>query len=169
MGQPTIVGSFVQKEASDGVVEVLSMPRTREILRLRFVAGLSCRQIARSIGCSRSAGSEWLKRAAVARLHWPLPEELDEAALESRLYPPPSQCHRTRRLTLPAYTPTHAHERDADAAVGGVQSPASRRTVIQARSATTICAGWRTRRRCCGKSTLWAITYSSITLGRWCQ
>lgn len=97
MGQPTIVGSFVQKEASDGVVEVLSMPRTREILRLRFVAGLSCRQIARSIGCSRSAGPECLKRAAVARLHWPLPEELDEAALESRLYPPP--------LAMPSYSP----------------------------------------------------------------
>lgn len=67
----------------------LSMRKIREILRLRFEAGLSRRRIAGSLGCSRAAVADCLRRAAIAGLGWPLPPELDEAALQARLYPPP--------------------------------------------------------------------------------
>jgi transposase len=65
----------------------LSMRKTREILRLRLGLGLSLRDTARSVRVSSSTVSECVTRAAKAGLGWPLPPELDDAALESRLYP----------------------------------------------------------------------------------
>jgi transposase len=49
--------------------------------------GLSVRQVAGS--CSMSAGAVcgYLQRAQAAHLHWPLPEDLDDAALEALLFP----------------------------------------------------------------------------------
>ncbi len=63
------------------------MRKVKEILRLRLSLGLGVRQIARSCSVSHSTVSEILTRAETAGLSWPLPEDLDEAALESRLYP----------------------------------------------------------------------------------
>jgi len=60
----------------------------REILRLSFSCGLSRRQIAASLGLSRSAVGECVRRAYAAKLTWPLPEKLDEATLFALLYPP---------------------------------------------------------------------------------
>ncbi len=69
--------------------ERLSMRTTHEILRLRWACGLTNRQIARSCGVARSTVAECLRRATAAGLTWPLPPDLDEAALAARLYPPP--------------------------------------------------------------------------------
>ena len=65
----------------------LSMRKTREILRLRFEQRLSLRDVGRSIGVGATTVRDVLARAKVAGLAWPLPDELDEAALEARLYP----------------------------------------------------------------------------------
>lgn len=65
------------------------MRKIKEVLRLRWAQGLSQRQIARSCGISRPAVGEYLRRAEQAGLGWPLPEELDEGALERLLFPPP--------------------------------------------------------------------------------
>ena len=67
--------------------ERLSMRKIREVLRLRFAAGLSARRIALSIDAARSTVSEVLQRASAAGLTWPLPWNLDDAQLEARLYP----------------------------------------------------------------------------------
>lgn len=67
----------------------VSMRKTREILRLRWELGLAGRQVARSCKISPSTVSDVVARAKVAGLEWPLPEEMDDAALEARLYPPP--------------------------------------------------------------------------------
>lgn len=64
------------------------MRKIREVLRLKFAAGLSARRIALSVDASRSAVSECLQRAQAAGITWPLPAELDDAQLEARLYPP---------------------------------------------------------------------------------
>ena len=64
----------------------LSMRKIREVLRLD-AAGLTDRAIAASVGSSRSTVQECLKRARAAGITWPLPEDLDERALEARLYP----------------------------------------------------------------------------------
>ncbi|MDD9936043.1 MAG: IS21 family transposase [Myxococcales bacterium] len=62
------------------------MRKTREILRLRLGLGLAGRAVARSVRCSPSTVSDCVARAEVAGLGWPLPEELDDAQLEARLY-----------------------------------------------------------------------------------
>jgi len=64
----------------------LSMRKIKEVLRLRYEAGLSNRAIARSCNiCHRTVG-EYLKRADEAGLSWPLPEGMDDDALEEKLF-----------------------------------------------------------------------------------
>ena len=65
----------------------LSMRKIREVLRLKYEAGLSARAIARSVNTGRTTVQEHLQRFAASGLSWPT--ELDDAALESRLFPPP--------------------------------------------------------------------------------
>lgn len=62
------------------------MRKTKEILRLHYELGLSRREIARSLSISHSTVGDLLKRAEALGLTWPLPADLDEAALEMRLY-----------------------------------------------------------------------------------
>jgi transposase len=68
--------------------ERLLMRKIREILRLKWGCGLSARQIARSLKIARSTVAEYVRRAEEAGLSWPLPEELDETAIERLLFPP---------------------------------------------------------------------------------
>ena len=65
------------------------MRKIREILRLKWVKGLSNWQIARTCGVGRPTVAEYLRRATKVGLGWPLPGGLDEAALERQLFPPP--------------------------------------------------------------------------------
>jgi transposase len=64
------------------------MRKIKDVLRLH-AAGRSARQIGPSVGVSRSTVADYLRRAEVAGLSWPLPDGLDEEALERRLFPPP--------------------------------------------------------------------------------
>jgi transposase len=66
------------------------MRKVREVLRLRHALGLSERQIAVSVGVSRSTVAEYLRRAGVVGITWPVPEEMLDAELERRLFTPPS-------------------------------------------------------------------------------
>src|SRR5579883_368932 len=66
--------------------ERLSVRRIREILRLQ-AEGFSERQIARSVGVARSSVQICLWRAERAGVGWPISSELDDAALDARLYP----------------------------------------------------------------------------------
>ena len=67
--------------------ERLPMRKIREVLRLK-ADGFSKRRIAASLGISATAAVECLRRARRAGLSWPLPDGLDDTALELRLYPP---------------------------------------------------------------------------------
>jgi transposase len=62
------------------------MIKIREVLRLQ-AEGLKQRAIAASVNCSRSTVQECLQRARNAGIGWPPPEDLDELALQTRLYP----------------------------------------------------------------------------------
>jgi transposase len=64
------------------------MRRIRDVLRLK-AGGMSKRRIAASVGIGATAAGDYLRRARQAGLAWPLPEDLDDAALEARLFPPP--------------------------------------------------------------------------------
>jgi len=62
------------------------MRQIADILRLHWSQGLSMRSIAQSLGMSYGSVHEVVRRAAAAALPWPLPPDLDEAALERALY-----------------------------------------------------------------------------------
>src|SRR5579859_953017 len=61
------------------------MRQITEVLRLN-TQGLSYRQIAQSIGISASTVQSYLERAQRAGLSWPLADEMDDAAIEARLF-----------------------------------------------------------------------------------
>ena len=64
------------------------MRSVHEVLRLRHKLGRSLRDIAAAVGTSLSAVSTHLRRAEAAGISWPLPGEMDDAALEAALFPP---------------------------------------------------------------------------------
>lgn len=64
------------------------MRKITEVLRLN-AQGLSQRQIALSVGMSKTAVREYLSRAERAGVGWPLPETMTAEALEAALFPPP--------------------------------------------------------------------------------
>jgi len=61
--------------------------KIREILRLRFESGLRVRAIVRAGVAARSTVQELFRRFEASGLTWPLPPELDDLALQARLYP----------------------------------------------------------------------------------
>ena len=65
----------------------LVMRKVRDILRLALGEGLSRRQIGASLGIPHTTVADHLRRAAEAGLSWPLPEGMDDAALEAMLFP----------------------------------------------------------------------------------
>lgn len=64
----------------------LPMRKIREALRLR-ADGLSGRQMALSLSLGRATVSDYLRRADVAGLSWPLPADLSDGDLERLLFP----------------------------------------------------------------------------------
>ena len=90
----------------------LSMRKVREVLRLHHVAGLSGRAIARSLKISPVTVRRYLSRAEELGLGWPLPESLDDAELERRLFPAPAPSCSPR--PLPDWTKVHRELRGKD-------------------------------------------------------
>lgn len=66
----------------------LAMRQIREILRLKWASGLTHREIALACGTGSSTVSDYVRLAQHAGLTWPLPDELDDGALEAKLFPP---------------------------------------------------------------------------------
>src|SRR5438067_3612243 len=72
------------------------MRQIGEVLRLA-AQHLSYDQIAQSVGISRTSVHNYLKRAQQAGLSWPLPEHLDDAAAEARLFQRSEETNRPGR------------------------------------------------------------------------
>jgi transposase len=66
------------------------MRKLRDVLRLRYDTKLPERAIAQACGMGLGTVSTYLQRAAGAGLTWPLPDDLDDAALEARLFSRPA-------------------------------------------------------------------------------
>jgi transposase len=64
------------------------MRKIRDVLRLTHALGMSRRLVGEAMGIGKTAVGDYVRRAAVAGLSWPLPDELDDAELERRLFPP---------------------------------------------------------------------------------
>jgi len=75
-----------------------SVRKIKEILRLKWEMGLSNRVVARSCRTSHSTVGEYVKRAEIAGLKWPLPEELDDDRLYELLFP---RAEKTENQTIP--------------------------------------------------------------------
>ncbi len=82
------------------------MRKVREVLRLRHALGVSERQIATTVGIGRSTVAEYLRRAAVIGITWPVPAEMDDGELERRLFTPPSFDEKVAR-SLPDWQRVH--------------------------------------------------------------
>ena len=67
--------------------ERLSMRKVREVLRLKHELGLSYRRIGEATGVGKTQAAEYVHRAAMAGLSWPLPDGVDDAELDRRLFP----------------------------------------------------------------------------------
>ena len=68
------------------------MSKINEVLRLKYGSGMSHRQIALLTSLSKGVVGKYVSRAAAAGITgWPLPDGLDEHALEARLFPKPAE------------------------------------------------------------------------------
>ena len=81
------------------------MRKIRDVLRYRHSTGLSLEAISRALSISKGVVAKYLRLATDAGLGWPLPEDLDDAALEKRLYQQPSA--RISAFAEPDYAQVH--------------------------------------------------------------
>jgi transposase len=88
----------------------LPMRQVREVLRLKHACGHSGHRIAAAVGVSRYTVAEYLRRAAVVGITWPVPPGLDDAALERKLFTPPFTPAEALR-PQPAWPRIHAELR----------------------------------------------------------
>src|SRR6202789_655681 len=87
--------------------ERVPMRQAREIIRLKFSAGVATREIARRLGLAPSTVRETLSRLASAGLSWPLREGLSDAELEEALYANRRSKRGHRRHAEPAWPAVH--------------------------------------------------------------
>ncbi len=79
------------------------MRKIKDILRYRFETGLSLRGIALALNIGYGTVADYLKRAEVAGLGWPLPADLQERDLGRLLFPTQPRTGQ-RRFTEPDFT-----------------------------------------------------------------
>ena len=82
------------------------MRGAREIIRLKSSC-VSTHEIARRLGIARSTVRETLKRAETASLAWPLPEDMNDTALEAALYATRRSKRGHRRIEEPDWASVH--------------------------------------------------------------
>ena len=76
----------------------LSMRTVREILRLRLGVGLSADKVAKSCKVSKATVLEYEKRFNESSLSWPIPEDMDDAALKRAVRKPRTNGKPSRDL-----------------------------------------------------------------------
>jgi transposase len=81
------------------------MRKISEMVRLK-AAGMSVRDIAASVGVGKTTVYEHLARAQAAGIGWPLPEGMDEEALDAALFPPPT-AELVARRPMPDWRAVH--------------------------------------------------------------
>src|SRR5450631_2599015 len=87
--------------------ERVPMRQAREIIRLKFSAGVPTREVARRLGLAPSTVRETLSRLANAGLSWPLREGLSDAELEAALYASRRSKRGHRRHVEPDWPSIH--------------------------------------------------------------
>jgi transposase len=85
----------------------MSMRKIRDVLRLTHGLGMSRRHVGEATGIGKTAVGDYVRRAAVAGLSWPIPDEIDDAELERRLFPPADTASNAERAE-PDWSHIHA-------------------------------------------------------------
>jgi len=88
----------------------IDIRKIREVLRLTLGEELSRRQVSAASGVPLTTAHDYLRRAASAGLKWPLPGDVDDAALEQMLYSQPARPPTAGR-PLPDWRRVHAELR----------------------------------------------------------
>lgn len=81
------------------------MRKIKDVIRLKYSAGLSHRQIAAALNISIGVVSKYLTAAEVSGLTWPLPEDITERELERIIFSP--QPVKQSGLVLPEFDYIH--------------------------------------------------------------
>src|SRR6202161_1982828 len=84
----------------------MSMRKIRDVLRLTHELGLTVRQVREATGVGKTAVSEYVSRAKVVGITWPIPPEIGDADLERRLFTP-AGFHAGSTKRLPDWTKVH--------------------------------------------------------------
>ena len=84
----------------------VSMRKIREVLRLTHELGLSVRQVKDATGVGKTAVNEYVSRARVIGITWPIPAEISDAELERRLFTP-AGFHDGPTRTAPDWSKVH--------------------------------------------------------------
>ena len=63
------------------------MRKVREVLRLKHALGMSYRKISEATGVGKTQAAEYVRRAVAAGIGWPVPDVIDDAGLDLRLFP----------------------------------------------------------------------------------
>ena len=87
--------------------ERMSMRKIRDVLRLTHAMGMSRRVVGEVTGIGKTAVGDYVRRASAAGLTWPIPEAIDDAELERRLFPPADGVNCTTRAE-PDWAHIHA-------------------------------------------------------------
>ena len=82
------------------------MRKLRDVLRLKYETQLPLRAIGQACGLGLGTVSTYLQRATAAGLTWPVPDDLDDSALEARLFTRPTVSSATDRA-LPEWATLH--------------------------------------------------------------
>ena len=141
------------------------MRKIREVLRLTHELGLSVRQVSEATGVGKTAVGEYIARAKVIGITWPIPAEFSDAELERRLFVP-AGFHDGPTRPVPDWAQgargAEAARRDADAPVGGASRRMCRRPRLLAVLRALQPHGGSVCRRSCGRRT-WPATSCSST------
>jgi transposase len=84
----------------------MSMRKIREVLRLTHELGLSVREVRAATGVGKTAVGEYVNRAKVIGITWPIPPEIDDAGLERLLFTP-AGFHEGSPKSLPDWAKVH--------------------------------------------------------------
>src|SRR5262245_21822834 len=84
----------------------VSMRKIREVLRLTHELRLSVREVSNATGVGKTTVGEFVARAKVIGITWPIPSEISDAELERRLFTPAGFHERARRPT-PNWSKVH--------------------------------------------------------------
>ncbi len=82
------------------------MRKIRDVLRLTYELRLSVREVSEATGVGKTAVGEYVARARVIGITWPVPPEIDDAELERRLFVPAGHHDGTAR-SVPDWARVH--------------------------------------------------------------